>query len=296
MNSIRTIKALSTKHAFAGRSWFYEFREIPGRLNEESWASYANALVSRYSKLSKSWNIDKNSEWIARIYLSGRMILAATVQLSSYEFAARKNLKSVLPYLAYYSILSLLRAVVFTLPEREWDEGNIIKLPHGKLASLVQDCIRAVDLELSKELRNRVDKARAARELISYWHPTSEGGLLEQFPYLIETCTFLAEVAQFNSEILEASVQKNASLDHFKLDDRYIHQLSQVELHGEIFVDFDDIRRLDYIGRKYPMPANIRHTLTEGHVDDFFISWCADSGEDQLYDPDEDHDIIFDFV
>ncbi len=47
--------------------------------------------------------------------------------------------------------------------------------------------------------------------------------------------------------------------------------------------------------RKYPLPTNIQHIMSEGHVEDFFGSWCAEEEtDDDIFDPDENWYIIFD--
>ena len=54
-----------------------------------------------------------------------------------------------------------------------------------------------------------------------------------------EICTVLAEMAQFNSELLEVSIKSNASKNSFVLPDEYAEQTTGVEIDGQIFCDFE---------------------------------------------------------
>jgi hypothetical protein len=222
------------------------------------------------------------------------MILAASLQLTASQYASSKNLRIVNPYLAYYSVLSLMRSIVFTLPEQEWNDGQLIKLSHSKILSLAIDHIAHFDQEMAASIRKSVLNLRAARELISYWHPTS-GDKNLVFQDEIKISTILSEIAQFNSEILERSILKRASKDSFEFLNSYIYKISQINLHGNVFFDQEDSYRLDYIKRKYPSPPNILHIMTEGHVEDFFDAWTTEDEEGfGNFDPDENWRIIFD--
>ena len=293
MNSITTRRALTDKVRFAGRSWFYEFRELTKGFDEGKYARRAANLSTQFSGHLRNWSDESNSEWICRHYLAGKMILAATVQLTSRQYAREHNVRVVDAYLAYYALLSLSRAVVLTLPNVPWDEGRIIRLSHKKLRNLAVDAIRYFDARVSTEVQSLIDQARASRELISYWHPSSGHEGIRGNDRLIEVCTLLAEVAQFNSEILEACCHKRRKFG-FRFLDSYVEGLSSIELHGNVFFDEEDAYRLDYLARKYPVPGNIKHILTEGHVDSFLIAWGDDEDRAGTYDPDENPWIIFD--
>jgi hypothetical protein len=56
--------------------------------------------------------------------------------------------------------------------------------------------------------------------------------------------------------------------------------------------------RLYYIQRKHPVPTNLLHMMSEGHVEDFFGSWCNNENKrdqkDGDFNPDENWGIIFD--
>jgi hypothetical protein len=294
MNSIVTAKYIFERKPYARQAWYYEFRELKSSFSEESSATVASSLLKRYAKLSKSWNKQANSEWICRIYLSAKMILAASMQLASRKYAQATNLRSVDPYLAYYSILSLMRAIILTLPELEWNNGAIITLSHKRILNLATDHIARFDRAVANRIKAEVLELRAARELISYWHPSSGDRNLNGGVDVETTATLLGEMAQFNSELLERSVLKNGQPASFEFLQSYIDQLAEVELHGVKFFDQEDNYRLDYLRRKYPAPPNVQHIMTEGHVEDFFGAWCSQDENPGCFDPDVNWRIIFD--
>lgn len=293
MNSIITAKSVSERKRFAGRDWFYDFRELTDTFDEAACVKVTRALAQRYATLTREWSKERNSEWICRIYLSAKMILAASLQLEASQYASEKNLRAVNPYLAYYSVLSLMRAIVFTLPEQEWNDGHIIKLSHSKILNLAIDHIACFDKAKADSIKQTILNLRAARELISYWHPTS-GDQNIKTKDVIKISILLSEVAQFNSEMLESSILKRADKITFEFLDSYIDRLSKTYLHGHVFFDREDSYRLGYLKRKYPAPPNILHIMTEGHVEDFFGAWSA-RNEDSSggFDPDENWRIIF---
>ena len=46
--------------------------------------------------------------------------------------------------------------------------------------------------------------------------------------------------------------------------------------------------------RKHPMPTNILHMMSEGHVEDFFGSWLDQEDSEDGFNPDENWRILFD--
>ena len=277
-----------------GRRWWYEFRELGHAFEENAVSAQIESLEKRYAALCRDWTEARNSEWICRNYLSAKMIMAATIQVGSLGFAEEVNLRVVGPYLRYYAIFSLMRGIIFTLPEQQWNRGSLATLSHKKVLSIVFDYLRYFDPEWARGVLHSVMQLRHERELISYWHPSSGDSQLTAPKDIIKLATILAELAQFNSEILERAILKKADHAAFVFLDEYAESLSQAELVGHMHVDWDDAYRLDYLARKYPAPTNISHTMTEGHVDDFMIGWCADDPADSKFDPDEAKLAIFD--
>lgn len=294
MNSIYTAKVLASKNTFAEKEWFYPFRELPRRFKENCCQKVSAKLSLRYSELTKDWNTDRNSEWLCRIYLSAKMIMTATMQLNGLDYAHEKNMRMVCPYLVYYSFLSLLRGIVYTLPEVNWDGGNLVKISHRKAITLAFEHIAKFDKELSVKLKKNTLEKKAFRELISYRSPSSGDTNVPDFGDVVPIATLLAEVAQFNSELLEASIIKNADKESFVFLNKYIEDLSMITIESINIFDKEDAYRLDYLRRKYPLPPNILHIMTEGHVEDFFGAWVSDEEMDDSFNPDESWGLIFD--
>ena len=294
MNSILTAKTLSEKQEYAGRKWFYNFRELPLIFDGNTSSKIATKLSTRYSILTKNWDAEKNSEWLCRNYLSAKMIMSATLTLNALEFSQKSNLRIVSPYLAYYSILSLLRGLIYTIPEVEWNAGELAKISHQKAISIAYDYVAKFDFDLAKKQIGQTQELKAFRELISYRSPASGDKNISKNCDVLNLATMLSELAQFNSELLEASVIKNANGSSFVFLKSYQDQLSQVTIEDIQFFDTEDSYRLDYLSRKYPLPPNILHVMTEGHVEDFFGAWSPPDNREGCFDPDDNWQLIFD--
>lgn len=283
MSSIYVTKVLSSTTNFAGRKWHYNFRELPIRFEEATCQRNANSISRQYSEITNLWDSDKNSEWICRIYLAAKMVLNATLQLMTLDYSNEKNLRCVNPYLRYYSVLSACRCVVFTLPTESWDEGKITELTHSKTINVTFDYLSKFDKKLCGDFKHEVQMLKAQRELISYRAPSSGDYGINEDLDLESLCAILVEIAQFNSEILETSIHKNASKDAFNFKKNYIDQLSTIFIGDLTFKDSEDWYRLDYLRRKWPAPPNILHIMTEGHTEDFFGAWEPDEEDDEVF-------------
>ena len=296
MSHILIRKHIDDQISFAGRNWWYSFHILPSLFKKDSIKEYAERLSKTYSKQTKIWNDDLNSEWISRIFLAGKMVLSSSVMLQSLEYAENKNLRIVVTYLEYYSILMALRAMVFTSPLTEWRNGELIKLDHKRTINIAGDILSKLDKKLAAELRANILHLKAYRELISYRAPSS-GDSFPKSKTSIDTrdiCQMLVELAQLQSEVLESSVCKNAK-GKFTFKRDFIKQVCHSEIEGNVFWDKEDAYRMHYLRRKYPLPTNICHMMSEGHVEDFFGSWCAkDETDNDVFDPDNNWRIIFD--
>lgn len=272
--------------SFNDREWWYSFRELDIITSEKKSSKLIGDVQQKYSKITKNWNKDLNSEWTCRIYFSTNMILNATVLLKNVEYAEVKNVRIVKPYLEYYAVLSLLRCVVYTLPELDWNNGELIKISHTKALNLVIDWLAKFNIEKSQELKKVCKLLKAQRELISYRAPASGDTNLSDSYDINEICTILAEVAQFNSELLEASVTKNASTEDFVVHYSDIDKIVNVEIEGENFYDRYDSIRLSYVQRKQSRPYNLASFMTEGQTEDFIGAWDDDDNyenDDSIY-------------
>lgn len=273
MGYINTVKTISSKTEFAGDYWYYDFKEIHHWLEEDICKKRRLDLFSEYSKLTKIWNSEKNSEWLCRIYMSSKMILSATLTLQSLDFSNEKNLRVVIPYLEYYSVLSAMRSLIFTLPTEEWKNGEIFNMNHSKIINLTCSYIAKFDKNLAEKIKKDIIRLKAQRELISYRAPTSGDNKCHKNIDSLEICKLIVEIAQFNSEILEKSIHKNSSQKYFEFKDEYINKLSDISVGDINFFDIEDNYRLNYLKRKWPIPTNILHIMTEGHTEDFFGAW-----------------------
>lgn len=266
-----------------GRDWTYRYRELFAACPEEKIAAVANQALMHYSVLTKAWSPEVNSEWTCRMYLATKMILNATVLVKSLEFARNAGLRPAIPYFEYYAVLSLLRGVAYTLPSESWCGGKLVSISHTKAINLGYDWIAKFDKGLSAKLKHNTYQLKANRELFSYRAPASADMNLESSHDLLQHLTLLAEVAQFNSELLEASVNKNAPEATFQVDDTHVHQIASVEIEGFVFSDYEDYHRLGYLQRKQRRPYNLALFMTEGQTEDFFGAWEGDEDNDEAF-------------
>ncbi|MFS7307270.1 hypothetical protein [Rahnella inusitata] len=296
MNYFTTVKALSERMKFAQRDWFYDFRELGEQISESECLKVANSQAEAYSKITKHWDSERNSEWICRHYLSAKMIMSATLNINTMLYAHAKNIRLTTPYLTYYALLSLLRGIVYTLPSIGWDNGKMITLTHSKIIQFSFEFIGKFNKDVAKNLKDTVIKAKANRELISYKSPTSGDRIIDNDSDIITIATLFSELIQFNSEIMEASIAKNSQNKSVDFLHRYIKQINSLNLGGNIHQDKEDSYRLGYLQRKHPSPPNVQHIMTEGHTEDFFGAWYPedDSDEKDFFNPDKDWQIIFD--
>lgn len=280
--------------AFAGRDWYYDFREINSTFTDADCKRVAARLLERYSKLTKVWSKEKNSEWTIRLFMAAKLVMSATLHVNSAYYAEKRNLRVVVPYLRYYSILSLLRAVCYTLPEHAWRQGQLIQIPHNSAIGGTLEHLRRFDNSVAAAAEVEIRELKAERELISYRAPSSGDDQVSEKNRFLSLCTMLAEVAQFNSELFEVSLNKHSDPSTFHLLPEYTKKLAGVEIDGHYFGDPEDAYRLDYLARKHPHPANLQHLMTEGHVDDFFGAWTGNKEEGDHFNPDDMRGIIFD--
>lgn len=293
MTHIHLRKLLGDRMQYAGREWWYQFQQLPILFDEKAVSVRAQGLLQSYSRLTKSWSEDLNSEWTVRVFFSAKMVLGASVMAQSLRYAEENNLRAVTSYLSYYTVLHSLRAIAITNPNVAWNGGELLQMTHSKTINVACDELAQFNRELARDVKSAVLHLKAFRELISYRAPSCG----DKFPkpdfdtYEYSRC-FL-EVAQLQSELLEASLRKNAK-EQFDLKGEFLSHITDVEIEGIRFHDSEDYYRLDYLVRKHPRPANIQHIMSEGHVEDFFGSWCAEEESPGAFDPDADWQILFD--
>lgn len=278
---------------FAGRSWWYEFSQLPSRLEEDNVSKYSQRLLKHLAGITKGWTSDLNSEWTVRVFFAVKMVFSASIMAQSLRFAESNNLRSVVSYLQYYTVLHSLRAVVLTNPHVAWNGGEILQKNHFTTINIAADTLAKFDRDISNQVKQNVLYLKAFRELISYRAPSSGDNFAKPAFDVYELAVFFLEIAQLQSELLETSIEKNVT-ESFKLDQTFTDYVSNVEIEGIHFHDDEDWSRIDYLARKHPRPANMLHLMSEGHVEDYFGSWCAEDPQPGAFNPDEDWQILFD--
>lgn len=163
----------------------------------------------------------------------------------------------------------------------------------GTTINVGVNILRQFDKGAAEEFEKHVIHLKAYRELISYRAPSSGDSFPKAEVDVIEMCRLLAEIAQMQSELFEASILKHAE-GNFSFLPESIQRICNMKIDGISFFDREDHYRLDYLRRKYPFPSNVRHIMSEGQVEDFFGSWCAEEEEEGNFSPDDNWRILFD--
>ena len=264
-----------------GAVFDYPYREFQTLCDGARLSSVSNQIAQNYAKLTTGWTETLNSEWTCRVYLATKMILNATALLKSLDFAKRSGLRAANPYFEYYATLSLLRGLVSTLPTQQWKSGELMNISHSKAINVAFDWLSKFDKDTAIRLRKVVIQLKAQRELIAYKAPASGDRNLGDDYDLVKLLTILAEAAQYNSELLELSVTKNADTATFSVLDEHIHQIATIEIEGFIYSDDEDYHRLGYVQRKLRRPYNLALFIHPGQSKDFMGAWDGDedSGE-----------------
>lgn len=283
----------------------FKYSNLFDEFTESEIKYYQEWIYSRFHSIcNKKMNSELNSEWIVRHYLATKMILSATVMLSSLDYCIEHNVKISVPYLSYYAVLTCCRAVVFTLPDVKWNNNSFLEMNHSKIRSEIKNCVMKLNQNYANKIYAEINSYKNYRELFSYKFPALgiRNSLEGKFTYdkTVKLCIMLCELAQLNSKEIERYVIKNCleDIDDWKtLDIEYLKHCFCYELDDdsmEVIIDDDDWYRIDYIRRKQPFPVSIYYTMSEGMVEDFFGSWrSANEEDDTLYNPDIDWNIIF---
>lgn len=302
MSHILIRKLTSSRNKFAGKDWYYEFGAELNSLDENLVIKYIRKKQAQFAKLTKSWDDNLNTEWVCRIFFAAKMILTASLMLENLEYSKEKNLKICVPYLQYYSLLYSLRSLLFVLPEQKWNNSEFIRQTHKKTINVTCQEVSKIDPNWSNDVNERPPvikqllRLKAFRELLSYRAP-SDGGRLEDYDKdILPLCRMPVEIAQMVSEILEESLRKNVPGSYKPtLIAEELTNVFETTIEDESFFDEEDYYRISYLIRKYPFPTNILHMISEGHVEDFFGSWCPNNDEDGVFNPDENWNILFNF-
>ena len=281
---------------YAGKDWSYSYRRFSICAPKMALSLGMDKFPKQYAKLTKCWTVESNSEWSCRTYFATKMILNATVLFNSLDFAERMGLRTANPYFEYYATLSLLRGLVYTLPSESWQNGKLIEISHSKAINLAFDWLAKFNITKASELKETALQLKAQRELIAYRAPASGDRNLGKNYDLEELLILLAEAAQFNSELLQSSVDKNAKPDTFEVLQQHITAITHVSIEGFNFTDREDRYRLGYVQRKIKRPLQLALFMTEGQTEDFIGAWDGDeeNGEQFSNGPPSNWQAIFD--
>lgn len=277
----------------------FPYSQLLKWFTKEEISKYCQSLRQQSAKITKNWDKTTNAEWAARYYLSVKMILSASVMVSSADYSVRKNIRISEPYLYYYSILSCCRAIIFTLPRIEWELGKVFEMTHQKTLNITTDTIKNISKECEGYFKNFFEYAKEMRELFSYKFPAlGLASISNKTSYdidqIITICTLLCEIAQLNSEIMQSSISKNAKSD-IELEENDLRICFQYEIDGNTYIDQDDWYRINYMTRKMKKPLNLRWMMTEGLVEDFFGAWIPkeEDLEKDVYNADKYWSMIY---
>jgi hypothetical protein len=124
---------------FTGIDWGISFDRISAEWDEHKCQKYCLNIKQQYAKQTKAWTDDLHSEWLTRNYLAVKMILSASVMLSTYEYCQDRNVRIVQPYLLYYATLSCCRAVHFTMPNFHLQDSDLYAMTHKKIINVTAE-------------------------------------------------------------------------------------------------------------------------------------------------------------
>lgn len=283
-----------------------EYLEI-NCFTDEQLKKYAERQRRFAAEITKNWSKEYKIEWLLRNYLSLKMVLSSTLLLNSAEFAIEKNLRTVEPYLFYYSVLNTSRALLLSDPSVDWKNGKLIGLSHRKIITQTYESLRIISTEVGEKVKLILEEAKGLRELFSYRFPANGiSGITKQstvieYEDILKVCRLLSEVAQFNSEIFQASMEKNIEesieIVTSDLNDGYVYKgyMKSFDINEPDSVfDKEDYYRLQYFMRKKLDPVNIYWTAREGLVEDFFGAWSPDEEpeSEDYFDADQNWSLL----
>ncbi|MGC2742851.1 MAG: hypothetical protein WA672_06665 [Candidatus Angelobacter sp.] len=283
-----------------GSLYEYPYRSLT-QLNEDSVAKYCSSLRRRFGANRKT--PEAAEQWIARTYISLKYLLAASVMLTSAEFAATRNLRIVEPYLLYYSLFNSSRALCLMIPELQWKGGAVIEsLSHTKVQNLTVDCLGHLSAEVADQYKDVYERALVSREMLSYRFPAQglTGRLAKILPPIddvVDSCQIVAEVAQLHSECLQSAFKNLPSVGFPETSEplRKFFQYEHKSL-GTPLIDQEDWYRKWQFIRHSSRPVSLHLVAREGLIEDFFGAWSYDGEKPDQYDADKaDWGIIFDF-
>lgn len=279
----------------------FKYEEILTRFTESEINAYKQWVSQGFGRVcNKKMTKELNLEWITRHYLSLKMIISASVMITSLEYNIKKGVNISVPYLSYYAILSCCRAIVFTLPSQKWGK-NLIEMKHTKILNTVGDCVRKLNIAYGGEILSILSRYRNYRELFSYKFPGSGIDLVSDFGHRFEyddtvkLCKILCEIAQLNSEQVERYIEKHclSNIDEWgNCGGKYIlkcciyKNVEQNDTKTDLYmIDEEDECALKYIMEHHSFPVSLYCNLPEWKIRDLFAVW---ESEEVSYNQDQD--------
>lgn len=269
--------------------WYSELTTI----STDVLKGYHSKIIARFREQVGETN--SREEWMVRTHVAVKLLLSATVMMTSAHFAVTKRLRIVEPYLLYYALFNTSRSLVLLVPEEKWRDGAILDATtHTKTLNVTSDRLRLLSPQVSDEYKSVAANALAAREFFSYKFPAQglkgeAAALVPRFEDVLKLCRFVAELAQFNSECLEVAFAAHGepygdfAEEPLRRFFEYQHRFSEVHVD-----DSDDHYRLGSLLRRLGRPVSLERTATDGLVEDFYAAWnFADNDSTDQYSPED---------
>lgn len=285
-----------TRLTGAGTS--YPYVAVPCMVQNAELQRWISRLRQQCSAKAKRWNSVLHTQHLARYFLALRFIAAATVMLASEDFAARKNLLVMQPYLRYYALLSMLRAYEATIPSVDWPSNIPPRRGHEGYINVAVAELRTLQPALADRVARIANQSRMYRNMLSYAFPLSGVKIAGQLllptgAELADTCITLAELAQVNSECMSSAMEK-FSVGPFSPDEETIRRCySYDSLYGTVFDENDWYRALKIEHLQW-LP-NLYFLQSEGWVDDLIEAWAPSEEAADQFDLSSEITMLFPF-
>lgn len=259
-----------------------EFTELYN-FSEKEIQKYCEWIRRHNAPIANAWDIDKNTYWTAKYYLATKYLFISNLFMSSYSYAKDKNLKIVLPYLIYYSLLTVSRALILTSP-RDDKPINFVR-SHKMIITETADIIAKLNFNKGQEYLKTINNAKINRELFSYKFPASGLNLInEDLNKILKQVNLIKELAILNSEILSVKLDKIKDKTVFYVDGSSDSILYDLFEYGDK-LDNNDYNNAGYIGTKIQRPMPLNFMISEGIEDDLYLNWAPDNEDGDLYIP-----------
>jgi hypothetical protein len=273
-----------------GSVYCYHYAELPRQTNQAMIARYCAITRRHFAPIAKTFDVEANSRWVLRHYLAIKFATAANLLAGSASYAFEQNLLLGVPYFNYYAALNACRTYLLTSPLVVWDGSKTIKMTHQNILNRTADYMRALDPKRRAEWRQQLETLRNRRELFSYHFPLS-GPDLAGAEALdpdkgVPLTRMIAELASLNSECLDASLRKHASMD---IDVKILPDHEWASIYDRVGVstqDPNDRYRFGQLVQGWKTVAPLEIMCSDGLMDDVYGAWSHVDGRVGAFDPD----------